>query len=261
MEKIALVVSEQDAASMLILKKINEMGFPEWAELYSFKEDIIHVDTSKIKESRIVFLSRHKSAAGTKSLTAHHLGNFGKAEFGGENGKLGGTLPLLCANYLRALNKKNESLGLAAQGFIACLEVTHHGPLDERGAVFIEVGGTEEEWKNETAAKAIAETVIEETKRTFVEPAKDTIVIGIGGGHYAPDFTKLVLRQHYAFGHICPKYALEHLNEGLLKQMIEKSGAKEIILDWKGLKEHKDKVVKLCEAAGIPVKRVQNLLK
>jgi D-aminoacyl-tRNA deacylase len=152
-------------------------------------------------------------------------------------------------------------LGLAGRGFIACFEVTHHGPTDDRGAVFIEVGGTEDEWKNETAAKAIAETVVEETERTFIEPAKDTVAIGIGGGHYAPDFTKLTLRQPYAFGHICPKYALGHLNENLLKQMIVKSGAKEIVLDWKGLKEHKDKVVKLCEASGLPVKRVQNLLK
>lgn len=261
MEKVALVVSEQDIAGQLMLKKINEIGFPAWAVLYSFKEDIIHVDPSVIKEDKVVFLSRHSSAAGTKSLTVHSIGNFDKAAYGGKDKKLSGTSPFLCANYLRALDRKNESSGLIEQGFITCLEVTHHGPFMEKGALFIEVGGTENEWTNELAVKIIAETVIEETIRSFGEDQKDTVVIGIGGGHYAPDFTKLTLRQPYAFGHVCPKYALEYLDGDLLEQMIEKSGAKEIVLDWKGLKEHKEKVARLCEASGLPVKRVQNLLR
>jgi len=262
MEKIALVVSEADPASLLILKKINEIGFPSWAQEYSFKEDMIHVDPSKIKENRVIFLSRHKSAAGTKSLTVHFLGNFSKAELGGEEGKLSGVLPQVEANYLRALEKKTKSSGLAGQSFSVCLEVTHHGPLTDKGCVFIEIGSSEADWGNELAGRIIAETVIEETFKEggFSPEKKDTVVIGIGGGHYAPDFTKLILRQAYAFGHICPQYALEHLNEDLLKQMIEKSGASEIVLDWKGLKTNKEKVVKLCEATGLPVKRVQNLL-
>ncbi|MEK6958671.1 MAG: D-aminoacyl-tRNA deacylase [archaeon] len=260
MEKIALIVSKTDIAAQLILEKINEIGFPGWAVLYTFEEDSIHVDASKIKESKMVFLSRHASAAGTKSLTVHHIGNYGKALYGGEDKLLSGTLPILCANYLRALEKKCNSSELSAKGFSVCLEVTHHGPLIEKGVLFIEVGGTENEWKNEAAAKVIAETVIEETEKSFTLEQNNTIVVGLGGGHYAPDFTKLILRQPYAFGHICPKYALGELDEDLLKQMIEKSGAKEIILDWKGLKENKEKVVKLCEATGLPIKRVQNLL-
>ena len=121
----------------------------------------------------------------------------------------------------------------------------------------IEIGSSEEEWKDEEQGRVIAETVIE---NTFKEN-NDKSVIGIGGGHYAPDFTKLALRKNYSFGHICPQYALEALDSNLVEQMISKTGAEEIILDWKGLKSWKQKVVSLCEESGLPFERVRRLLK
>lgn len=273
--KIALVVSEADVASCLILKKLEELcsaktgkPSPEWAQLYKFKEDIIHVDLSRVAEQNCVFLSRHKSEAGTKSLTVHHLGNFGKeAPVGGVPEKLCGCLPQLEAAYLRALAKKNEETALVNEGFVVSLEATHHGPYhSEKNCLFIELGSSEKEWSNEKAAQILAETVLEETPNLISVNSqnkngnKDVVVVGFGGGHYAPDFTKLVLRQPYAFGHICAKYALEYLNESTFNQMIEKSGAKEIVLDWKGLKDGKEKVMTFSEKSGLPIKRVQDLL-
>jgi len=263
MEKFAIVVSEQDPASLNILEKINAIGFPEWGALYKFKEDIINFDFNKVAEEKVICLSRHKSEAGTKSLTIHHLGNFGPdASVGGEPKKLCGTLPQIGANYLRALAKKNEESGLVKDGFVVCMEVTHHGPFSEKSCLFIEIGSSEKDWDNELAGNIIAETILEETLKSDgrVVGKKDKVVIGLGGGHYAPDFTKLVLRQPYAFGHICPKYALDNLNEDTFAQMISKSGAEEIVLDWKGLKEWKDKVTELCKKTSLPVVRVQNLL-
>jgi hypothetical protein len=47
----------------------------------------------------------------------------------------------------------------------------------------------------------------------------------------------------------------------MLKQMIARSRASEIVLDWKGLKEHKERILDLCKKSGLPYERVQNLLK
>ncbi len=262
MQQFCLAYSKNDPAGTLIAQNIKRLGLPSWASLHAFKEDIIYVDPEAVEEKNIIFLSKHQSAAGIKTLTVHSIGNFGKAEFGGEDRKLSGTLPNICGNYLCALNEKNSSQELIHQGFNVSLEATHHGPFTEKNCLFIEVGSSENEWSNELAAKIVAETVIETTMREqTLEKNEDKIVIGLGGGHYSPEFTKLSLRKNYCFGHICAKYALADLNEKLLSQMITKSKAQEIALDWKGLKEHKEKVLKLCSATGLKVERVQNLLK
>ncbi len=256
-EKIALVYSVQDPAGMLIAEKIKEIGVPGWAVMYELERDIVFIDPAKIKENKIIFLSRHKSETGTKSLTVHMIGNFDDAKFGGRTRELAGTLPQIGANYLRVLNEKNILSTLSKQGFVVSLEVTHHGPMTQKKCIFIELGSAPIDWKNETAAKLIAETVVEAT----MKEVKDKIVIGFGGGHYAPDFTKLSLRKNYAFGHICPKHQLHNLNKTLIQQMIERSGAAEIVLDWKGLKENKERVIELCKRTMLPIERVQNLLK
>ncbi|MFA6268304.1 MAG: D-aminoacyl-tRNA deacylase [archaeon] len=256
-EKIALIYSIEDPAGMLIAEKIKEIGKPDWIEFYEITKDIVFANLTKVKESKVVFLSRHQSAVGTKSLTVHMIGNFGEAKFGGKARTLSGTLPKIGANYLRTLNEKNTSSGLNKQGFVVTMEVTHHGPFSNKGCVFIEIGSSPADWKNPLAAKIIAETIISETFKIN----SDKVVIGLGGGHYAPDFTKLLLRQKFSFGHICPKHQLENLNKELLLNMIEKSGATQIILDWKGLKENKERIMFLCEKSRMPIERVQTLLK
>ncbi|MFA5125715.1 MAG: D-aminoacyl-tRNA deacylase [archaeon] len=256
-QRIALAYSIKDPAGVLVAKKIEEIGKPDWAEFYCFEEDIIFINPEKIKEKEIIFLSRHQSESGTKSLTVHSIGNFGEAKFGGKARELCGAMPKVCANYLRTLNEKNVSSGLVKQGFVVTMEVTHHGPFSNKKCLFIEIGSTPADWKNELAAEIIAETVVNET----LKENNDKIVVGLGGGHYSPDFSKLVLRQPYSFGHICPKHQLENLNKDLLKQMIVKSGAQEIILDWKGLKENKERMVELCKKTDLPFQRVQTLLK
>ncbi len=255
--KFALVYSFKDPAGMNIAKKIQELGLPKWAKLYEVDEDITKANLTKVKEDYIIFLSKHQSEAGTKALTIHMIGNYGEAKFGGKGRELSGAMPRVGANYLRALNEKNISEGLSKQGFVVTMEATHHGPFSRKDCLFIEIGSSPAEWKNDLAAKIIAETVINETQKEN----KDTIVIGLGGGHYTPEFTKLALRKKYSFGHICPKHNLSELNLDLIWSMIRRSGADEIILDWKGLKENKEKVLELTRITKLEVHRVQNLLK
>ena len=251
MEKIAIVVSNSSIASKNIADKVKEIGIPSWAQFYEFEEDEIDLPLDQVEEEQIIVLSKHKSVAGTKSFTVHSLGNFDKAEFGGENKTLVNSMAQIQTNLLRGLNEKNDSEHLV------CFEVTHHGPFTEKKVCFIELGSGESEWANTKSAETIAKVVIEDT----IKENNDKIVIGIGGGHYAPAFTKLALRKNYSFGHICPQYALETLDSNLLTQMIEKTGATEIVVDWKGLKNWKEKVISLCEESGLPFERVQRLLK
>ena len=255
MEKTAIVCALKDQASVNISKQLHKRGLPDWANYYEFDFDTTQLPLKKVKETNIIVLSKHASQTGTKSFTVHSLGNFATAELGGEDKTLAGALPRLNANYLRALEHKKYMNKL--DDFTVCYEVTHHGPTPKKNICFIELGSTETEWVNETYARLVAEVVVEST---FTQN-KDKIVIGIGGGHYAPDFTKLSLRKKYSFGHICPQYALDSLDKGLLEQMITKTNAQEIVIDWKGLKGNKDKVVSLCERSGLPFERVQRLLK
>ncbi|MBT4870340.1 MAG: D-tyrosyl-tRNA(Tyr) deacylase [Candidatus Diapherotrites archaeon] len=248
---IAIAYSNSSIASNNIAKKIKEIGIPSWAKMYEFDEDEIDLPLDTVSEEQIIVLSKHKSAAGTKSFTTHSLGNFDKAEYGGKEKTLVNSMPLIQTNLLRGLATNNNS------DHLVCFEVTHHGPFTNKSVCFIELGSSEDEWKQEASAEIIANVV---TKNTNKEN-NDVIAIGIGGGHYAPDFTKLAIRKNYSFGHICPMYMLEKLDSNLLTQMIEKTGATEIIIDWKGLKNHKEKVIALCEESGLPFERVQRLLK
>ncbi len=255
MEKIAIVCALKDLASVNIASQIKEIGLPKWTNFYEFDVDTVYLPLEKVDEKKVIVLSLHASKAGKKSLTAHSLGNFGKAELGGEEKMLVPALSKIQTNYVRAFSKiKKDNL---LEDFDVCFEVTHHGPFTEKEVVFVEIGSSEKEWKNEDYGKFVAETIIEKT----FEENNDKIVIGVGGGHYAPDFTKLTLRQNYSFGHICPQYALKDLTEELLGQMIKKSKAEQIILDWKGLKQEKERIIELCKSSGLVYERVQRLLK
>ena len=55
---------------------------------------------------------------------------------------------------------------------------------------------------------------------------KDTpVILGIGGGHYAPRFTDVALEKNVAFGHMIPKYQIEagNIDDAMLEQAIEKT--------------------------------------
>ena len=55
------------------------------------------------------------------------------------------------------------------------------------------------------------------------------------------NFKKILLNTEFAVSHVCPKYNLESLDKGMIKQAIERTYEKVefIILDWKGLGKEK----------------------
>jgi D-aminoacyl-tRNA deacylase len=165
----------------------------------------------KINPKQIIFISRHTSKTGTPTLTVHPIGNFREAKFGGNPKTLVKSSPRLMTELLRILDKNANN---AKTYHKVCFEVTHHGPYLKTPTLFIEVGSTEAEWKKIKPAEIVADSVLELiTKYKFEDdmPKDIPVLIGVGGGHYAPRFTDVALAKKSAFGHMIPMY---HINKG-----------------------------------------------
>ena len=156
----------------------------------------------------IIFASKHSSKSGKKTLSVHPIGNFTFAEYGGKDMELVKTNPLLMRNALQLLKEKNT------MGYEVSYEATHHGPYLKTPTFFIEVGSTEKEWKNEKAGKIIADVIMEMKENSY------DVAVGIGGGHYAPRFTDIALKNGIAFGHIAAKYSVPYLNDEMVEKML-----------------------------------------
>ena len=107
-------------------------------------------ETNK-KINILAFLSRHKAASGTPSLTVHPIGNWGVAEYGGSDNDVSHTSPSEMSGLLFELYKT------APDGYQICLEATHHGPYVETPTFFIEIGSSPDRWELKEPAEAIAE--------------------------------------------------------------------------------------------------------
>lgn len=268
----AIIVSTVDAAGLTIKKQLlenfdfkktkntykgNEIYNYKNFNLYTINDLQIYADyLNELKEEILIFASRHSSEKGTPSLTAHCIGNWGtEAKFGGKPRTLVPAVPSLVKNYLNGLQKHKEKNSL---DYEVVAEVTHHGAFLTKPSVYIEVGSSEKQWRDEKAALAIAETIMNDTYL-----GKYKTAIGIGGPHYHLEFTKLMLNTDYAIGHICPKYAIENFDNEMLQKAISSSleGVQEIVLDYKGLGTEKERIARIVEECKLPVKRLRKLLK
>ena len=107
--------------------------------------------------------------------------------------------------------------------------------------------------------KIVAEVVVE---LITSQPTERKTAIGLGGPHYCPNFTKVIVRTEYAIGHICPKHQLQNLDENMLMQAIQKTIPKPdlVILDWKGLSGEKERIIKLLEKQKIRSVKINTLI-
>ncbi|MCI4355985.1 MAG: D-aminoacyl-tRNA deacylase [Thermoplasmata archaeon] len=160
----------------------------------------------------LVFPSIHRSERGDAALTVHPLGNPGSVvEVGGRPETLVPAAPRLMTDALRRLSE-----GAARVGAPATFEATHHGPSLSLPTFFIEIGGGEADDPPPAATHLIASVV-----RELSEDPRDHVVVGVGGGHYAPHFTDLALRRSIAFGHILPRHVLDTLAPAVARQARE----------------------------------------
>ena len=195
-----------------------------------------------------IFLSRHSAESGIASLTAHSTGNFSaEAKFGGAGKELGRADPSLLKNYLMALWKRRDQV----KGYEITMEATHHGPTAlQKPVLFVELGSSDKYWGDRKAAAVVGQALMESlTERSIWS----RVAVGFGGTHYPEKFTKLLIEGDLAFAFVAPKYALEHVDEGMVGQMLHRSTApvRYAVLDWKGLGPHKEKIVGLVKQFGL----------
>ena len=246
-----IVTSTEDIASMNIRTQLLENG--RWHEKGEFSGhpvlekdeytmvliDGIHLDEdgidgrvqSQLKRSFevTIFASRHKAASKIPTLTVHPTGNYSDADFGGLPGRLSPSSPQFMTQALRSLKTNAARLK-----YDVSFETTHHGPLTDGPAFYIEIGSYEELWHDEKAAAAIAQTIL-----SLEEPRYPGMVC-VGGGHYAPRFTDVALSKKVAIGHMAANYALDALDDNMITQMMEKSaGANRVYFHRKGMQKSK----------------------
>jgi len=266
--KYAVVVSKKDPAGMnikeqLLLKYkfklnadnnyvLNDIGLFEIEEESIYADDVEKIAWADF----IVFATKHKSSAGKNSLSVHIPGNWSEAKLGGKDRRLCVAPASLMKALFAELNKK----ALKLKDYAVTLEATHHGPLISKPCVFIEIGSSLKQWQDPDAGRVIADTIMAVLRREI--PECET-VIGIGGTHYPENFNRIMLETKYAIGHICPKYALNSLNEYMLKQAVDKVYEKVsfAVLDWKSLGQSKARIVKLLDDIGLRFKKSKDVLK
>lgn len=171
----------------------------------------IHVDD-------VIVMSRHSAKSGKPALTAHPIGNYKGNEFGGREKALVKASPALMSDALRRIVAYND-----VPENQTCFEVTHHGPWLERPTFYIEIGSDESHWGDLHSADTLARVISD------LDPHDEyPTVVGVGGGHYAPRFTDVVLSHKVNFGHMLPLYQYEDADDEeflrMLKDACEASG-------------------------------------
>jgi len=231
---IGLVVSRADAASVAIGEQLRSLvawdahqdrdrsdadgGGTYYRhgdfELREFDE--WHLELSGVADAFseppefVAFLSRHAGDTGPL-LTAHFTGNFGPAEFGGESGELSRACPNVQRAVVEAFDRH------APDGYEVGIEGTHHGPSDVGApSLFVELGSSETEWEDSAGARAVARSVLELSGVESDAPAATASgtrrhVVGFGGGHYAPQFERVIRETDWAVGHVASDWVLQSM--------------------------------------------------
>ena len=277
MRDTLVVASEKDVASMNIRDRMLESG--RFEEVGTFDGHPMHagggghlitiadeplyrnnIDSefySKVglKPVGVVYLSRHSAQSGVRSLTVHPIGNFSHARYGGYFRQLVHCFPGAMTHALRRLDALAREAGLPHK---VSFEVTHHGPYLNTPTFFIEIGSDEAAWPDRRAAEVVARVVL--GLETACEGA-GPVLIGVGGGHYAPRHTELVLRKSVCYGHILPSHAIPSLGERSLEEMLDYTcEARHVYFHRKALRaEDVKRLTAFFEGRGISVVRERDL--
>ncbi|XP_002512027.2 D-aminoacyl-tRNA deacylase [Ricinus communis] len=236
-----LVATTTDPASINPAAAI--LAMPGWQPVPSFQEmksysnkevRLLQHDKSIIKEDNlderweeatgevveeVIFFSKHTAVSNRPALTIHPIGvpHLRQGDVPPQGGKPGWAAPPdpRMGPWLRLLKKIADSHHLLPE-FEITLEATHHGPVTNKPTMFIEIGSTEEYWKRQDAAQVIALLVWEglglgggpSVGNWSSAHDKRTVLLGIGGGHYAPRHMDIVLKDGVWVAHLLSGYSL-----------------------------------------------------
>ncbi len=255
-EMIIILGSKKDAAAQNIISHLKEsFGLvPGEQNLHNCPVKLMEVesDIEQIQQlppaEEVIVCSRHESASKIPCLTVHVPGRL-------TEGKLAVASPLMVRSLLVSLKEQAEKEGL---DYRVSLEATHHGPCLDLPLTFIEIGSSENRWKDDAAGYVVAAAVVGALRR-IREGLK---AVGVGGPHYAPRHTEVCLKTKVGIGHILPSY-IDWREETLLEAIEKtKDGADLIAADWKGLNASQREIVKeVSERTGIRLIREKSLLR
>lgn len=203
---------------------------------------------------RVIFASRHRSESGKPTFTVHVTGNpTSQAPFGGQPRALARAEP---SRMKVALKRLQELVYERGMEYDVCLEATHHGPTEMGVPVmFVEIGSSEEQWRNDAAAEVASEAIWAAAATSL--DSKDAF--GLGGSHYSPKHTRVTLEQDVAVGHILPKYFFQDFDGSVVEQAFRKTlpSCRACVLDWKGMPgEGRRSALRILEDLGVEVLRV-----
>ncbi len=212
-------------------RRLTIAGFSEDVLYFSFLDEIFDADF-------FIVVSRHSAASGVKSLTVHHTGNpTARAEYGGRPRELSVANPPISLSILRNIGEISRDRGI--REVEVTYEVTHHGPTEVgKPLSFAEIGSTAAEWAHKPYQEVLAEAVL----KAIAEPPPGCIPsVGVGGGHYAQQFTQRALRLGECYGHIISRHVIKELRdhpellELVLREAVLKSSVpiKRIVLEGK----------------------------
>ncbi|XP_031260591.1 D-aminoacyl-tRNA deacylase [Pistacia vera] len=167
----------------------------------------------------VIFLSKHTAVSNRPALTVHPIGvpHLREGEVTPQGGRPGWAAPPnpRIGPWLRLLKKIAQSHNLVPE-FEITLEGTHHGPVTNKPTMFVEIGSTEEYWRRQDAAQVIALLIWEglglgegaAIGNWSRENGKNKVLLGIGGGHYAPRHMDIALKDDVWVGHLLSGYSL-----------------------------------------------------
>ncbi|KAL5828582.1 hypothetical protein ACOSQ3_018050 [Xanthoceras sorbifolium] len=169
--------------------------------------------------NELIFLSKHTAVSNRPALTVHPIGvpHLREGDVPPQGGRPGWAAPPLprIGPWLRLLKNIAASHNLLPE-FEITLEGTHHGPVTNKPTMFVEIGSTEEYWKRQDAAQVIALLIWEglglgggtAVGNWSGMGDKNKVLLGIGGGHYAPRHMDIVLKDDVWVGHLLSGYSL-----------------------------------------------------
>ena len=163
-----------------------------------------------VKVDEMVVLSRHSSSSGKPTLTVHPIGNYRSNDMGGRAETLVHPTPHLMSGTLRKIAELNRD-----PVYSVSFEVTHHGPYVDVPTMYIEIGSDENHWGDVNAASTLVDSLISAKEEDY------PVVIGVGGGHYAPRFTDLILSMKADMGHMVPNYQIQESSDDDVSRMIK----------------------------------------
>ncbi|DAC10964.1 MAG TPA: hypothetical protein D7H77_05385, partial [Candidatus Poseidoniales archaeon] len=236
-----LLSSTKDTASMNILSEVlkiegwgEEQDFPhglvtihEEFEVQILLIDNLHILADGIdKEHRertgfpvdeVLVLSKHASASEVPALTLHAIGVPGETPHG-ERARSGGfkgkAVPpsTRFGDMFRTMRRIAIEASLDEEYDIT-LEATHHGPLLDSPTLYLEIGSDEERWADSRAARVWAQTIsiclgMSEDAQQREWQGEGDVMIGLGGGHYAPRHKAIISETEVWVGHILANYAI-----------------------------------------------------